>query len=143
MRALATAGADVVMCSRSVEGGQKVADQLQAEGGLKGKVTVKQLDLASLKSVKAFADDANKSLPRLDLLVLNAGVMACPLMRTADGFEMQARARALLGARLAPLPRQTAPPPTHKHPRPPPPPPPASLLSRGRRLAPTTLDTFI
>ena len=67
----------------------QVADQLQADGGLKGKVIVKQLDLASLKSVKEFADGANKELPRLDLLVLNAGVMACPLSRTADGFEMQ------------------------------------------------------
>ena len=50
---------------------------------------VKQLDLADLKSVKAAADDILATCNKIDLLVLNAGVMACPLSRTKDGFEMQ------------------------------------------------------
>ncbi|KAL4425998.1 hypothetical protein ABPG75_010014 [Micractinium tetrahymenae] len=87
VRALAHAGADVVLCSRSLEGGQKVAEQLQP--GVKGKIAVKRLDLADLSSVKALADDLTASLARLDILILNAGVMACPKMQTKNGFEMQ------------------------------------------------------
>ncbi|KAI7837673.1 hypothetical protein COHA_008534 [Chlorella ohadii] len=87
VRALAHAGADVTLCSRSAEAGQRVADQLQP--GLKGKISVQKLDLADLSSIKAAADQLSASLPRLDLLILNAGVMACPQGRTKDGFEMQ------------------------------------------------------
>lgn len=87
VRALAHAGADVVLCSRSLQAGQKVAEELQP--AVKGRVVAKQLDLADLRSVKALADDLAASLARLDLLVLNAGVMACPKMHTKDGFEMQ------------------------------------------------------
>jgi len=88
VRALAHAGADVILCSRSVEAGEKVAEELRASG-VKGKITVKPLDLSDFASIKAFADDCNKELPRLDLLILNAGVMACPLSRTKQGFEQQ------------------------------------------------------
>ncbi len=56
---------------------------------LQGKISVQQLDLADLSSIKAAADQLSASLPRLDLLILNAGVMACPQGRTKDGFEMQ------------------------------------------------------
>lgn len=50
-----------------------------------------QLDLASLRSVKAAGESLAGSLPRLDLLVLCAGVMALrPRQTTADGFDMQA-----------------------------------------------------
>ena len=56
---------------------------------LQGKISVQQLDLADLSSIKAAADALAASLPRLDLLILNAGVMACPEGRTKDGFEMQ------------------------------------------------------
>lgn len=57
-----------------------------------GKVSVASLDLADLSSIKALAGSPPVgSLAKLDLLVLNAGVMACPLGRTKDGFEMQAR----------------------------------------------------
>ncbi|PRW05915.1 retinol dehydrogenase 12-like [Chlorella sorokiniana] len=87
VRALAHAGADVTLCSRSAEAGQRVADELQP--GAKGKISVQQLDLADLTSIKAAGEALAASLPRLDLLILNAGVMACPEGRTKDGFEMQ------------------------------------------------------
>lgn len=87
VRALASAGARVLLTSRSVEAGQKVADQLKADG-VKGPIEVVQLDLADLASVaKVSAQLAAE--PRLDLIVLNAGVMACPQSYTKDGFEMQ------------------------------------------------------
>lgn len=47
-----------------------------------------QLDLADLSSVARVSAQLEKE-SRLDLLILNAGVMACPLERTKDGFEMQ------------------------------------------------------
>jgi NAD(P)-dependent dehydrogenase (short-subunit alcohol dehydrogenase family) len=51
---------------------------------------VKPLDLANLKSVKAFADDILKTEKRIDYLILNAGIMATPkLQRTSSGFESQ------------------------------------------------------
>lgn len=46
---------------------------------------MRRLDLADLASVRDFAD----SIDTVDVLVNNAGVMAVPLSRTADGFEMQ------------------------------------------------------
>lgn len=87
VRALASAGARVLLTSRSVEAGQKVADQLKADG-VKGPIEVVQLDLADLSSCAKVSAQLAKE-PRLDLLVLNAGVMACPQTYTKDGFEMQ------------------------------------------------------
>lgn len=88
VRALTHAGADVILCSRDPVAGERAAETIRS-GDVKGKITVKQLDLADFSSIKAFADSMNKELSRLDLLILNAGVMACPLMRTKQGFEMQ------------------------------------------------------
>jgi NAD(P)-dependent dehydrogenase (short-subunit alcohol dehydrogenase family) len=47
------------------------------------------LDLASLASVRAAAAEVTRRHPAIHLLIDNAGVMACPPARTADGFEMQ------------------------------------------------------
>ena len=53
-------------------------------------ISVKQLDLGSLSSVRRFAADFNRSGQFLDLLVCNAGVMAPPTRNvTSDGFEEQ------------------------------------------------------
>ncbi|KAI3428336.1 hypothetical protein D9Q98_006716 [Chlorella vulgaris] len=92
VRALASAGIDCVLCCRNVEAGQRVAAELQPEAV--GKVTVQCLDLCDLSSVRAAATQLAAQLPRLDMLVLNAGVMAPRAVdgkpqRTADGFELQ------------------------------------------------------
>ncbi|MFI9506070.1 oxidoreductase [Nocardia sp. NPDC052566] len=78
-RALAGAGAQVVLACRDVAKGERVAADLGE------RAEVRKLDLADLASVRAFAD----SIERADVLINNAGVMALPLRRTADGFEMQ------------------------------------------------------
>lgn len=55
-----------------------------------GEVAVKQLDLADVQSIKAFADSVNAELKKLDVLILNAGVMAPPKrLETKDGLELQ------------------------------------------------------
>ena len=72
-----------------------------------GGVEIMALDLASLASVRACADKLMAAGKPLDLVVGNAGVMACPLTRTADGFEMQFGTNHLghfvLVNRIAPL----------------------------------------
>ncbi|TCJ94176.1 oxidoreductase [Nocardia alba] len=78
-RALSTAGARVILACRDTAKAERVA------AGLPGATEVRELDLANLNSVRAFAD----SIERVDVLINNAGVMALPLRRTADGFEMQ------------------------------------------------------
>lgn len=78
--ALAGAGARVVLAVRSVEKGR------QAAATMPGETEVRQLDLASLDSVRDFARSWEGEL---DLLINNAGVMAPPLGRTAEGFELQ------------------------------------------------------
>ncbi|MEZ5709790.1 MAG: SDR family NAD(P)-dependent oxidoreductase [Blastomonas sp.] len=83
-RVLAGCGAEVVLAVRDMAGAQPVADEIGKAGG---KAHVAQLDLGDLRSVEAFARvEGDKPL---HLLINNAGIMACPLMRTAQGFEMQ------------------------------------------------------
>jgi NAD(P)-dependent dehydrogenase (short-subunit alcohol dehydrogenase family) len=83
--ALALRGARVTLACRNVDAGEDAARAIRAEGG--GAVAVAHLDLASLDSVRAFAEAWERPL---DLLVNNAGVMTPPRYRqTADGFELQ------------------------------------------------------
>jgi NAD(P)-dependent dehydrogenase (short-subunit alcohol dehydrogenase family) len=84
-RALADAGADVLLAVRNVEAGQAVADDINKAGG--GEVTVGQVDLSDLGSVASFAS-AWGDRP-LNILINNAGVMACPQSYTAQDLEMQ------------------------------------------------------
>jgi NAD(P)-dependent dehydrogenase (short-subunit alcohol dehydrogenase family) len=79
-RALAAAGARVVLAVRNTDKGREAAATMT------GQVEVRELDLASLDSVRRFADAWEGEL---DLLINNAGVMIPPLSRTADGFELQ------------------------------------------------------
>ena len=79
-RELARAGASVVLAVRDLERGVRAAESIE------GDVTVRQLDLADLASVRAFADGWTGDL---DVLVNNAGIMMVPAGRTADGFELQ------------------------------------------------------
>jgi NAD(P)-dependent dehydrogenase (short-subunit alcohol dehydrogenase family) len=79
-RALASAGARVVLAVRSLDKGRAAAATMP------GETEVRELDLASLASVREFAAAWDGEI---DLLINNAGVMAPPLTRTADGFELQ------------------------------------------------------
>ena len=85
---LARRNARVIMACRSVEKGEKAAVEVRKRSGSDDVVFV-QLDLASLTSVRQFAAKVLEEEPRLDILINNAGVMACPYTKTEDGFEMQ------------------------------------------------------
>ena len=73
------------MCSAPV----RQTEISQLLGVIQGDIVVKQLDLSDLASVKAFSRDFLTTEKGPDLLILNAGVMGCPLGYTKDGFEMQ------------------------------------------------------
>lgn len=85
-RALASAGANVLLAVRDLQAGDRVAAEINAGVGAE-RVTVDQLELGSLASVRAFA--ARWGDHPLSLLINNAGVMACPQGTTEDGFETQ------------------------------------------------------
>ncbi|MCC4317839.1 oxidoreductase [Streptomyces malaysiensis] len=85
-RELARRGAQVVLACRSETRGAEAAERIQAQAP-GAYVRVAPLDLADLTSIRAFA--AGHKGDRLDLLINNAGVMALPYGRTADGFETQ------------------------------------------------------
>jgi NAD(P)-dependent dehydrogenase (short-subunit alcohol dehydrogenase family) len=89
-RAVAAHGANVIMAVRDVEKGERAAEPVRAAAAEHAAtVEVRALDLASLASVRAFTDDVAAAHDRLDVIVANAGVMATPVGRTADGFETQ------------------------------------------------------
>jgi NAD(P)-dependent dehydrogenase (short-subunit alcohol dehydrogenase family) len=79
-RELARAGAHVVLAARDVGRGERAASSFE------GSYEVRQLDLADLSSVRRFGDEWDGEL---DVLINNAGVMAVPHQRSADGYEMQ------------------------------------------------------
>ncbi|HEY6744718.1 MAG TPA: oxidoreductase [Mycobacteriales bacterium] len=103
---LARRGAHVVLTARDAARGAAVLTRLRTEVPA-ASAEVAELDLTRLASVREFADRAADRLPRLDLLVNNAGVMATEFERTADGFELQIGTNHLghvaLTARLLPL----------------------------------------
>lgn len=87
-RTLARAGATVVLANR--DAGKSGAAAVHLKASIPAEhIEVGDLDLASLASVRAFAESIAERHPRIDLLINNAGVMAAPLSRTADGFELQ------------------------------------------------------
>jgi NAD(P)-dependent dehydrogenase (short-subunit alcohol dehydrogenase family) len=82
-RELARAGAHVVLACRNLEKGEAAKREVGAGAELE------KLDLASLDSVREFAERFRGAHDGLDLLINNAGLMAPPRGVTADGFEMQ------------------------------------------------------
>ena len=85
-RELGRRNADVVLACRDAERGGAALRRLQEEVP-HGRFKLRRVDLASQRSVRAFADAWDR--PRIDVLVNNAGVAMVPFARTADGFESQ------------------------------------------------------
>ena len=87
-RALAAAGAEVVLACRNLDKGEAAMAAIRAELPA-ASVDLEELDLSSLASVREFAARFGAERAGLDLLINNAGVMAPPRRQTADGFELQ------------------------------------------------------
>ncbi|MEJ6393975.1 oxidoreductase [Gymnodinialimonas sp. 2305UL16-5] len=83
VRALAAEGVKVIVPVRSP---QKAADSL---ADMPGEVSTAAMDLADIASVQRFAADVINDVDHLDLLINNAGIMACPEARVGPGWESQ------------------------------------------------------
>jgi NAD(P)-dependent dehydrogenase (short-subunit alcohol dehydrogenase family) len=87
-RALAARGALIVGAARDLAKARAATEHIREQSSGGGMELV-QLDLASLASVRAGADALLAAGKLFDLVIANAGVMACPKGTTADGFETQ------------------------------------------------------
>src|SRR5271165_3005483 len=88
-RALAAHGAEVVGAARDLAKAKAATAPVRADAANGGGLELVELDLASLASVRACADALVADGQTFDLVIANAGVMACPKGTTADGFETQ------------------------------------------------------
>ncbi|KIH99647.1 oxidoreductase [Streptomonospora alba] len=86
-RALAEAGAHVVVPARRRAAAEEAVAEIGAEAA--DRVEVDELDLGDLDSVRAFADRFLASGRGVDILINNAGIMACPETRVGPGWEAQ------------------------------------------------------
>jgi len=104
--AMARAGARVLLACRNPEKAAVALEAVEA-CATTAAPSVISLDLADLKSIEAAADEVAARVDHLDILMNNAGVMAIPLRRTSDDFEMQFGTNHLghfaLTGRLLPL----------------------------------------
>lgn len=85
--ALTGAGASVVITARDPQRGAQAVDDIRKAAGGRGSIAVRELDLARLDSVRSFAASFLAEHPRLDVLILNAGLTAAKRTVTEDGFE--------------------------------------------------------
>src|ERR1700678_735190 len=89
-RSLAAHGAQVVGAARDLNKAKAATEQVRKDAASNGgSFELIELDLASLKSVRACADELLAKAKPFDVVIANAGVMATPFGRTADGFETQ------------------------------------------------------
>ena len=86
--ALYQAGANVIIACRDKNKAEKAIFEMKNQKG-NGSLTIGILDLASLKSVKQFAEDFIEQNQELHLLINNAGVASPPLTKTNEGYELQ------------------------------------------------------
>ena len=130
-RVLAACGAQIVSVVRNEAKGQAAATTIR-ESVPNANIEIAVLDLFDLDSVRRGADDIVKRFSRIDRLINNAGVMACPLGRTAQGLDTQLDTNHLghfvLTARL--IPRLLAGTPARI----------VNLSSAGHRLSPIRFE---
>jgi NAD(P)-dependent dehydrogenase (short-subunit alcohol dehydrogenase family) len=89
-RALAAHGAHVVGAARELKKAEAATAQVRKDAAANGgKFELIELDLASLKSVRASADKLMAAGAPFDVIIANAGVMATPFSQTLEGFELQ------------------------------------------------------
>jgi NAD(P)-dependent dehydrogenase (short-subunit alcohol dehydrogenase family) len=88
-RALAAHGAYVVGAVRDIEKAKKNTEAVKADAKNGGGIEFVELDLSSLESARRCADELIAKGEKFNLVIANAGIMACPKSFTKDGFEMQ------------------------------------------------------
>lgn len=87
-RAMAGKGAHVVLLGRSQEKLNAAVAEIRRDHE-RGQIETIFCDLGSLKSIRQCGAEARSRFAKIDILINNAGVMACPISHTSDGFETQ------------------------------------------------------
>ncbi len=87
-RALSKAGATVTMLARNEEKLNAAIGRIKAEIA-DANIQTGIVDLADIASIRSYAEKFLVTETTIDVLINNAGIMACPYMKTVDGFEMQ------------------------------------------------------
>uniref|UniRef100_A0A3B1J3P4 Retinol dehydrogenase 13 n=1 Tax=Astyanax mexicanus TaxID=7994 RepID=A0A3B1J3P4_ASTMX len=87
-RELAKRGGRIIMGCRDMEKCEAAAREIRGST-LNPHVYAKHIDLASVKSIRSFAEKINREEKRVDVLINNAAVMRCPAGKTEDGFDTQ------------------------------------------------------
>ncbi|XP_041912325.1 retinol dehydrogenase 13-like isoform X2 [Alosa sapidissima] len=87
-RELARRGGRIIMGCRDMEKCEAAAREIRGKT-LNKHVYARHIDLASIKSIKAFVQKIKEEEEHVDVLINNAGVMRCPAWKTEDGFDMQ------------------------------------------------------
>ena len=87
-RALAAKGAEVIIAARDMKKAQSVKDAIIASTG-NANIHLETLELASLAKIRTFAEQIIAKYDSLNIVINNAGIMACPQGKTEDGFELQ------------------------------------------------------
>tara|TARA_B100000902_G_C27202069_1_gene859604 strand:+ start:85 stop:1062 length:978 start_codon:yes stop_codon:yes gene_type:complete len=87
-RALSQAGATVTLLARNIEKLEAAKERIQGSVP-SADLRIGVVDLADLTSIRDYAENFLVKGAVIDVLINNAGIMACPFMKTTDGFEMQ------------------------------------------------------
>lgn len=87
-KGLAAMGAQLILAVRNVDKGNTARMRLKKLYPAV-QIHVMSLDLASLESIRTFAESVQHTFESLDILINNAGIMAPPYAKTIDGFELQ------------------------------------------------------
>ncbi len=85
---LAQKNATVIMAVRNTKKAETVVQEMRKQQP-SAQMEILEMDLSSLESVKSFAKSVLSKYKRLDVLINNAGIMACPFDKTKNGFEIQ------------------------------------------------------
>jgi len=89
VRAAASHGATILGTARDLPKAKRALTEALGAQAFADKVELLDLNLSSLKSIRAAADAVNAAGKKFDVVIANAGVMACPKSFTEDGFELQ------------------------------------------------------
>lgn len=85
---LSQKNATVIMAVRNTKKAETVENEIKQKQP-NARIDIREMDLSSFESVKRFAEGVTKDYNRLDVLINNAGIMACPFDKTKDGYEIQ------------------------------------------------------
>lgn len=87
-RILAEKKARIIMAVRNTQKAKKVVEEIKKQTP-QAKLDVREMDLSNLQSIHSFAEGLKSDYEQIDVLINNAGIMACPFDKTKDYFEIQ------------------------------------------------------